>query len=511
MSTADVESKHVCHCCTKDRILADEIETAGSVISCSYCGVPRKAFDLYDLATRIHGVVQEQFQRTSSEPNWYESILLKERMLDFWVPDGEPVTDVIAEVAGLSEEIAEDVTAELSGRYAYEAAKYGEENPYDSEAYYEEREPDSWVLRYNWRSFRSEIMYQERIFPENAEPVLEEIFGDLNTLTTYDGTPVVWEVNPKDEFPIWRARRSQSKDELIAILKNPSEQLGPPPHKLAHAGRMNQVGIPVFYGALEEITCVNEVRPIVGGQVVLGKFDLLRPVRLLNLGALSKVFVDASHFDPDYEVIRGRASFIRSLVDEISRPVMPQEAEREYLPTQFVASYLARKVSPNFDGIIFPSSQAEGNGRNVVLFNRARGVEKHDLPEGSEVEVRLPSSIEEDDGVSIFETVPLNISDNEASVEEASVEKPRGGPIQFFVDEDEPEEPDENIPVTLKLDIDSVYVIDIKGVTHDPKKRRVWRHRQTTEERDRFNRHFTDADWDSLLDMPDQETPEDQV
>ena len=145
-------------------------------------------------------------------------------------------------------------------------------------------------------------MYKERIFPENAEPVLEEIFGDLNALETYDGSPVVREVNPNDEFPIWRGRTTQSREELIAILKNPAQELGPPPHSLADAGRMNQKGIPVFYGALEDKTCVSEVRPPVGSQVVVGKFSLLRPVRLLDVGALSKVYVNVSHFDHNYTV-----------------------------------------------------------------------------------------------------------------------------------------------------------------------------------------------------------------
>ena len=498
----DSEAKHLCHTCIGDQFLADDVNKEGIPVICSYCGETREAMTLEDLADRIHEVIENHFERTSSEPDWLSSIMLRERMLDCWVPDGEPVVDLMADIACVTEEIAKDLTDLLSGRFHYWAIKEGGEDPYDSEAYYEERRPDDFGFRYTWRAFCNEIMYRERIFPENAEPVLEEIFGDPSALETYNGTPVVREVNPSDEFPIWRARTTQSKEELIAIIKNPAQQLGPPPHKSANAGRMNQKGIPVFYGALEETTCVSEVRPPVGSQVVIGKFSLLRPVKLLDLGALSRVYVNVSHFDPNYSVLHGRASFIRNLVDEISRPIMPQDADREYLPTQFVASYLARKVIPNFDGIIFPPSQTEGNCQNVVLFNHARGVEKYELPVGSEVEVYLPSFSEDDDSVFVSETTPLNLPDNEALVE-----KPQRGPIRLFIDE-EPDEPDEDLPATLNLDIASVQVLNIKSVTYDLEKQRVRRHRQTQQERDAITQHVSYTDFDALLDIGVKEKPE---
>ena len=85
-----------------------------------------------------------------------------------------------------------------------------------------------------------------------------------------------------------------------SILASLSSQLGPPPSDKATAGRMNAEGIPVFYGALEEETCVSEVRAPVGSFLVLVKFDLLNPIRVLDLNALSIVYSDFSHFDPNY-------------------------------------------------------------------------------------------------------------------------------------------------------------------------------------------------------------------
>ena len=110
------------------------------------------------------GVIDEHFVRSASEPNWMDAILLPERTIDVWLPDGQQTKDLIFDIADVSEEIAGDVADILAGRYAYEAAKYGDLNPYDSETHYEESSPDDTEFRLNWKSFCDEIMYRERFF-----------------------------------------------------------------------------------------------------------------------------------------------------------------------------------------------------------------------------------------------------------------------------------------------------------------------------------------------------------
>lgn len=104
---------------------------------------------------------------------------------------------------------------------------------------------------------------------------------------------------------------------------------------------------------------------------------------------------------------------------------MPQDEALEYLSTQAVAEFLAHKVDPRLNGIIFHSSQTCGDGRNVVLFNHARGVEQHRLPEGTSVEVRLPPRGLDDSedwygGIVVWETVPSNPPEVESTA-------PKGG------------------------------------------------------------------------------------
>ena len=452
----------------------------GIRVACSYCNAVGEALPLDDLAQRIHKVLQDHFELTPNQPTGYEYMLAEE---GWWERPGYPVANVIANIAEVSEEITTDVMELLSDRYGYRAIKDGEENPYSSDACYEEQgAADS-----AWKTFCEQIRSHGRFFNKYAEETLTHIFGDLGTHKSR-GESVIREINPDSESGhIWRCRMAQSHKELKAILKSPAREIGPPPPRLAKGGRMNASGIQVFYGAMEKDTCIAELRAPVGSQVVVAKFELLRPVKLLDLDALTEIYVEVSHFDPDYVTHTGRAASLRSLAHEICRPVMPQDEVLEYLPFQVVAEYLAYDLGPRLDGIIFRSSQT-GCGRNVVLFNQACGVEPDDLPKGTEVEVYIPyEKYSEDDEdyiddvyIRVFETVPPTCStppqNDDATLVDTYFSLPRW-------DEDDW---DEEFPAysepTLQLDMKSVFVLDIKSVRYDYHSREVFRHRSVKSE-----------------------------
>ena len=481
--TREKYTVRVCHDCIGDSFLADEVKEKGSRGMCGYCDKRRKTLTLEKLAERVHEVLQEHFRLTLNETR-----------------SGYPVMDLIANIAGLDEEIADDVRALLYEPHEYEAMTDGAENPYDSDAHYEELSPDEWGFRDTWEVFRSEIRSRARFFSTSAETALRDIFGDLGTLKTFDDQPVIRKITPEDEDRfLWRARTAQSTRELKTILGAPAREIGPPTSRLAKGGRMNAPGIPVFYGALDEDTCVAEARAPVGSHVVVAKFEVLRLLRLLDFDSLTKIYVERSYFDPTYTSHVGHASFLRRLVREMSRPVMPGEEAFEYLVTQAVAEYLAHKVEPRLDGIIFHSSQTDGAGRNVVLFNHACGVELYDLPKGSEVtflglpkETKLTSPVHLDDegyavhDIIVSETVPSDPPEKVSPTEiPESLLDPR--PVGVFHsvrlwDEDEGEEdiePPTYASPTLRLDVESIVVLDIKGVQYNSKRSNVRRHRST--------------------------------
>lgn len=482
----------VCYDCIGDPFLAEEVKENGTRGQCDYCSGKCEVLKLDEIADLVHEVLQKYFYLTSSEPNVYEYIFAKEGL---WERSGYPVADVIADIAGLSEEIAGDVKTLLSQHFGYSAIKEGEDDPYSSDALYEERGSDDWNFRETWSDFRNDIQSRARFFSSYAEEALGDIFSDLATQRAFGDRPVICEIGPDDEDRfVWRARKAQSDKELKAILKSPVREIGPPLSRLAKGGRMNAPGISVFYGAMDEPTCIAEARAPVGSSVVVAKFELLRSVRLLNFNALTEIYVEGSYFEPGYDVRQGRAAFLGRLVREISRPVMPQDEAFEYLATQAVAEYLANKSNPRFDGIIFPSSQTGSTGRNLVLFNHACNVEPYDLPKRTEVKFIIPNTDDnerESSSIDVFEIVPPNLPEKESSTEAC---ESLAEPMDAFCaapswNEYESEEDGESFTYhnpTLRLDLGSIIVLDIKGVQYEWDRLPVTRHCHTKDQQQDF-------------------------
>ncbi len=486
MTTTDIEIVYVCHCCICDRSLSGIVRAEGTRVECSYCGRVSKAFPLHDVAERIHEVLQARFEFTQSEPQDHERFFSKEGL---WIRSGDPVEDVIIEIAGVNTEIATDMRELLSDLYRYRAVKDGEENPYDTDACYEEREVDDLDFRESWNTFREEVRFRVRFFSTYAEETLTHIFGDLDTHKAFSNRSVVREVSQDErDFHIWRGRTAQSLKELKAILTAPSCEIGPPPSRRANGRRMNVSGIPVLYGALEQDTCVAELRAPVGSHVVLGRFVLLRSIRLLDFNALMEIYVDTSHFDPDYDILHARATFLRSLVSEICRPVMPQDEAFEYLPSQVVAEYLANKLNKRLDGIIFPSSQTE-DGQNVVLFNHACGVATDDLSEGTEVIVYISQRQHKDCDDGEDDDSYIQVIENDSRTCAPSPNNESASRLDILTsppDLTENHNDDEERPMwskpTLRLDLDSVLVSEIKSVSYGQRRHEVFRYRRLKDE-----------------------------
>ena len=494
--------KHVCHACIKDTFLSDEVKAKAIPAPCSYCHETRESVDLDTLAERFHETLQEHFCLTPDHPDEpYEYYQANE---GDWDRRGEPAEYVIMDMANTTEEVAADATKLLSDEHGYWAIREeGREDPYGFDARYEEKAPDVQYFQDAWTKSRAATTSRNNFSSPATEAVLSDLFGDLETQITIFGQPVIRVINPGDaDSRVWRGRPARSDKELEDILKHPAQELGPPPARLAKSGRMNQKGVPVFYGAMDRSTCVSEIRAPVGSHVVVGEFELLRPVRLLDLDALAKVHVKGSYFDPDYSIQTNRAAFLKRLVDEVSRPVMPQDEATEYLQTQAVAKYLAEKSCPPLDGILFRSSQIGKPGRNLVLFNHACSVEPWELPQGSKVDVHVPLAEDEDDSVIVFETTP---EPDEEKPDRASrkLPNPVGSLIQFVIRNRRSRLVVPSNP-TLRLDENSVEVLNIRSVIPDFGVRSVSRHRQTQGEWDAFDKQFSDGsdvDIDTLLEI----------
>jgi len=270
---------------------------------------------------------------------------------------------VIVDAAGVTASLAREIAA---------IGRRGEEQP----SFYDFRvsEVSPWPMEQGgiWTELTETIKSKARFFGK-VHTILDELLGDIRTLVS---GAAIRQLTADDR--IFRARRENAIKEADKVFESPATELTAPPRERARSGRMNAVGIRVFYGALREEIAVAEVRPPVGSRVVVGSFVPTRTLQVLDLAALRWPREYADIFSPNFDTLSKKLIFLSNLQDEISRPIQPYDEELEYVPTQVVSEYLANVIG--LDGIAYKSAQTsqdiltEGSAllnRNVALFGAA--------------------------------------------------------------------------------------------------------------------------------------------
>jgi hypothetical protein len=415
-----LKEKAICADCVREFYLSAEIARSGTGRACDYCGESGMSFTLEEMAGCIENAFNEHFTRTRSDPDGFEWAMHKDREIDYsWERRGEQTIYAIMNAADIPEEAAGHIQAILADKHGdFEMDQMGEETSFAEDAHYEEIMPGDEEWQEGWRLFERTITSEARFFSRTAAAQLSALFDDVDQLRTRGGEPLVVDAGPGTELrELYRARAFQSDGRLNGALKHPDRELGAPPSSLAAAGRMNAKGISTFYGATEPYIALAEVRPPVGSQVAIARFEFVRPLRLLDLNKLEQLSESGSIFDPGYARRLGRMMFMRKLTGRISRPVMPDDQDSEYLATQAIADYLATEGKVPLDGIIFPSVQAGREGVNVVLFQKASRTEKLAISRGTELSVGIwrstPDGPERD--YTVIEEVPPSEPEKPAS------------------------------------------------------------------------------------------------
>lgn len=381
---ADDEGPFVCDGCIAETILTREIEREGTVRECDYCDqADRPCVTIEWLAERIDPVYREVVVTADEVPH----VTAHDNV--HWIPKGDPPGEVMAGLIECADEkIADDIVAHLAKQHSWEIYE-GDFDWYDDTSdIYALRLPTDPRYREAWRAFCQSLKHNRRFFSEDATEKLDEILGPVLAGGSSQFGVAIRTIGPEsDDRFIYRARLANDEAARRAIYASPLNQLGPPPKTSCGAGRMNVAGIPVFYGSFDIETCVAEIRPPVGGSAVVGKFEIIRPLRLLDLSQLERVQNELSYFHPDFLRDHGYGQFVSGFHEEIKKPVLPGTEALEYLPTQVVAEYLWTRKDRGVDGIIFGSSQVSGNHANIVLFPEAGQIEGADK--------ELPRSIAE--------------------------------------------------------------------------------------------------------------------
>jgi len=473
----EIMDKNICHECLGDEFLKTQILSTGKRGYCDYCNRKnRKVKGFLWFTESVHQAIEQHYHITPNEPTSVEDAISKDPETDYyWDRRGDSVDFIIQEIAEVDEPIALDVKQYLSDEYGPYPDEYWDEDPYGDDVQYESSRAEDQRFRFSWDYFRNEVSSKSRFFSHSAEEILNELFGGINSLKTLEGVPVVRDIGPTSNDRFWyRARFSQNNFIIEQILKDPVTQLGAPDSSIAKSGRMNAYGISVFYGSSHPDTCLAEIRPPVGSNVVLGKFEIIRDIRLLDFDLLTKIDVSGSLFDPKFIEQLEKAEFLKKLIGELIKPVMPNDEPFEYLPTQVIAEFLSEKISPSIDGVIYESSQTS-IGKNVVLFNHSCKTEPYELPKGVTISVDLGWATEDDydDSITVFEKHPKKSPKPSGGKQNSKKFTPIfDSDVDAFYDNSY-----DSRQKTLRLDVDNIEVMIIKEVNFFRKKRFLSRHK----------------------------------
>jgi hypothetical protein len=201
-----------------------------------------------------------------------------------------------------------------------------------------------------WEKLRNELMYTNRYFPDSNidEDRLESHLSQLRA----DDLPKTW----------FRARLQQGD-----VIYNVTE-MGAPPKRVTSHGRANPPGIPYLYLGSTEETAISEVRPHTGETACVADFSIGAELVMIDLRNPKKLISPFVLGDEDQiGAMRGDVPFLQRLGEELTRPVLPQGAAIDYVPSQYLCEFIKKA---GYDGVIYRSSVS--SGMNLALFDPAK-------------------------------------------------------------------------------------------------------------------------------------------
>ena len=393
----DVAERAICLECIGDLSLRGSVQANATRIQCHYCEKRRKGITIGTLADSVDTKVREYYGHGP-----FERRFDTETDKTFEEQEGESLLEMLQSEAGIDHTAAVDLSEVLVDSDPADVAG-GEEVFYSDQQLYERIDLPEGEYGERWEQFSHRIKHERRFFDQDAKELLEGILGAAGSKIATDVPAIL--IGPEERVKVvYRARRADTRELAEQIATHAPKELSRPPKQKAKAGRMNAAGIAVFYGSMSEDVALSEVRPSVGSGAIVGRFPVIRRLKILDLSRIDHGLT-GSIFHPDYERNASRLRFLEGFHHLIARPVQPDDEPLEYIPTQAVAEYVHNVLG--FDGILYGSAQVgaitppePGERRvieigeltddelkqyNVVLFGNAgavKGVDEHPLPPG---------------------------------------------------------------------------------------------------------------------------------
>ena len=244
-----------------------------------------------------------------------------------------------------------------------------------SKKYYLERESASADEQISkWTKFKNELKHVNRYFYYNS-PEQEPLVDMFSFLTQIVEPP----------RPFFRARISYDS-KLFRI-----DAMGKPPADKVGNGRANPIGISYLYTASDKETAIAELRPHVGDSVCVCEFKTTEKLKFVDLRNPRKTIspFDVVQREGKLEDAIDRLEYLNKLGQELSKPVIPRDANLEYLSSQYLCELIKYL---KYDGVVYKSSVGGGDnyaifvdkgitGENITMFKIMRNLYKTELIE----------------------------------------------------------------------------------------------------------------------------------
>ncbi|MBB5609348.1 MULTISPECIES: RES family NAD+ phosphorylase [unclassified Janthinobacterium] len=267
----------------------------------------------------------------------------------------------------------------------------GQEYQRKSSLFEDEEHEQCYVLR-EWNNVANQLNHDRRFFNKKAFNLFDNIIYEALAAEDLDVPklrPVIKTV--PSGFDFFRSRIAKNYKERMSFCENQESNLGAPPREIAANNRMSAAGIPHLYLSADAKTCIAEVRPSIGDEVVIGKFRSTKELKIFDLTALSGRLKHSplSFFDSSYEKRYILRLLLSHLHIEIGRPAKLHDTD--YLMTQALAEYIRFDCNEKFDGIAFKSVQ-NSDGVNYMLFDCSTQEERNHIDWKAKFDVEIVKS-----------------------------------------------------------------------------------------------------------------------
>jgi len=344
--------KNVCVRCVEDSFLKSVVRRSFVAKRCDYCKSNRRAAPVDHLIEIIYGTLRKYFAEPADAGVPYEGEYLIQPI------DTDEALDLLGFEA--DPELFDDVSRAINNEYWVPAAQG-----------HWATEHQSSLLQTAWYLFQETVRHRTRYMFERLVDVDAGASQDIDPAFMLDELANAVSARKliksvKKNLAIYRCRlRSEGDDWPLDAV-----EMGAPPYAKAGAGRMNPIGIPYFYGALDATTAAAEVLSSPPQKLVTSEWRIRKSIYVLDLTALPPT---PSVFDEAAYDARQNILFLKHFVDEVTHPIAKDGREHiGYIPTQIVCEYFATAFrrdaeQPMLRGILYPSAVYPG-GKNLVVF-----------------------------------------------------------------------------------------------------------------------------------------------